>query len=87
MYSVQLTPSARRQIAALPDAVYAAVAEFLDGDLRTNPRRVGKPLSDEMKGMYSARRGTYRIIYKILDEQVLVQVVRIRHRRDAYRAQ
>lgn len=85
MYEVTLAPSARRQIAHLPDGIYAAIAEFLNGDLRLNPHRVGKPLGDDMKGLFSARRGSYRIIYRIHDEQVSVEVVRIRHRRDAYR--
>lgn len=32
----------------------------------------------------SARRGEYRVIYRILDEQVVVEIVSIAHRRDVY---
>lgn len=50
-----------------------------------NPRRLGKPLMLEHEGRYSARRGPYRIVYEINDEQHLVRVGAIGHRRDIYR--
>ena len=58
--------------------------EFLDGPLRDNPRRVGKPLRYQLTGYYTARRGQYRVIYRIRDTQVIVEVVKISHRADAY---
>jgi mRNA-degrading endonuclease RelE of RelBE toxin-antitoxin system len=60
------------------------VLETLDA-IAENPRRLGKPLMLEHEGRYSARRGPYRIIYDIDDEQHLVRVVAIGHRRDVYR--
>jgi mRNA interferase RelE/StbE len=65
--------------------VAAAVVEFLYGPLAENPQRVGKPLRGEFEGQHSARRGQYRIRYRILAEEVVVQVVDIAHRSDAYR--
>ena len=49
------------------------------------PRRVGHPLLRELAGLWSARRGSYRIVYGIDDEQREVTVLRIDHRADIYR--
>jgi len=47
---------------------------------------VGKPLRDDLEGIWSARRGTYRVLYRIRDDPREVVVLRIDHRRDVYRA-
>ena len=51
-----------------------------------NPYRAGKPLDEPFDGFYSARRGTYRIVYRIDEAKRLVEIYSIRHRRDAYRS-
>jgi mRNA-degrading endonuclease RelE of RelBE toxin-antitoxin system len=79
------TPSARRDLNRLPEAVAAAVLEFIYGALAENPHRVGKPLLGELSGLHSARRGQYRVIYRIDDEVVTVTVIKVAHRGDAYR--
>jgi mRNA interferase RelE/StbE len=82
-YTVILSAAAKRAIERdLPEAVAAAVVDFLFGPLAANPYRVGKPLRLELEGFWSARRGQYRVIYSIHDDQVLVRVVRISHRAD-----
>jgi mRNA interferase RelE/StbE len=63
-----------------------AVAEFMLGPLCGNPRRVGKPLERELLGCLSARVREYRIVYRIIDEEHVVHVVRIEHRSSVYRA-
>ena len=88
-YALSLAPSARRILAqgpprGLPVAVATAVTEFLTGALLDNPRRVGKPLTRELSGYHSARRGAYRVIYRIDDAERVVDVVRIDHRADVY---
>jgi mRNA-degrading endonuclease RelE of RelBE toxin-antitoxin system len=85
-YELVLTPPAVRAIQhSLPQAVATAVVEFLTGALIDNPQRVGKPLRGDLAGIYSARRGTYRVLYRINDIRLEVVVLRIEHRRDAYR--
>jgi mRNA-degrading endonuclease RelE of RelBE toxin-antitoxin system len=85
-YELVLTPPASRAIAsALPEPVAAAVIEFLTGALLGNPRRVGKALRGELAGIHSARRGTYRVLYRINENEHEVVVLRIEHRRDVYR--
>jgi mRNA interferase RelE/StbE len=89
-YTLSLAPSARRVLVegpprGLPLAVAAAVTEFLTGPLLDNPHRVGKPLTRELAGYHSARRGPYRVIYRIDETERIVHVVRIDHRTDVYR--
>lgn len=85
-YRLRLSSAARRALAdTLPESVAAAVWEFLDGPLRDNPQRVGKPLRLELEGYHSARRGQYRVVYRILEDEVVVEVIKISHRGDAYR--
>jgi mRNA interferase RelE/StbE len=75
---------ARRQIERLPTAVAAAVLETL-GAIESNPQRLGKPLRFELEGCRSARRGPYRIVYRIDDETRTVTVLAVAHRSDIYR--
>ena len=85
-YEVRLSRAASRALAEqLPLGVAAAIWEFLIGPLAGNPRRLGKPLSGELSGYYSARRGAYRVVYSITDSPASIRVVRIDHRRNAYR--
>jgi mRNA interferase RelE/StbE len=85
-YELVLTPPARRAVTDhLPEGVAAAVIDFLTTSLIKEPTRVGKPLRDDLAGIWSARRGTYRVLYRILEEPREVVVLRIEHRRDAYR--
>ena len=82
-----LSPGARRALAEeLPEVVAAACFEFIMGPLAENPRRVGKPLRNELAGTYSARRGEFRVIYDIDDGRIRVEVIAVRHRRDVYRS-
>ena len=81
---VLLSHQAKRALKIeLPEAVAAACFQFIYGVLAQNPRRVGKQLNPPLWPKYSARRGEYRVIYEILEEQV--RVVTLEHRRDAYR--
>jgi mRNA interferase RelE/StbE len=69
----------------LPEGVAAAVVGFMVGALVDAPRRVGHPLQRELAGLWAARRGPYRVVYEIDDDQETVIVVRIDHRSDIYR--
>lgn len=69
----------------MPEKVATAAIEFIYGTLATNPYRVGKPLQLELEGLHSARRGDYRLIYRIDDEDHRVDLVAIEHRADVYR--
>jgi mRNA interferase RelE/StbE len=72
-------------LARLPTKIAAAVVEFMLGPLSEEPERVGHPLQRELMGLWSARRGTYRILYEIDEQARTIAVVRIDHRADVYR--
>ena len=85
-YEIVVTgPAARAIRETLPEKVAFAVIDFILGPLLDNPRRVGAPLRDELEGIWSARRGTYRILYRIDDHAREVIVFRVGHRRGVYR--
>jgi mRNA interferase RelE/StbE len=77
-------PAAKALTEVLPEKVAAAAYEFITEPLLDNPCRAGKPLDPAMAPAWSARRGTYRILYQIDDTSHTVNVTAIRHRADAY---
>jgi mRNA interferase RelE/StbE len=82
-YQLAVAGTAERQLQRLPDRVAAAVVEFLVGPLVEDPERVGKPLAPPFEGLHSARRGNYRVIYRV--EEKTVVVLRVAHRSHVYR--
>jgi mRNA interferase RelE/StbE len=52
-----------------------------------SPYRAGQPLKLGLTGLHSARRGDYRVIYRIDDKKHRIDVVAIEHRSDVYRPQ
>lgn len=84
-YELVVAPTARRQLAEqLPQTVAAAAFEFIVGPLLDNPLRVGKRLRPPFDDRYSARRGTYRIIYRVNEHTLHVTVLGVFARSDAY---
>jgi mRNA interferase RelE/StbE len=80
-------PAARALAGHLPEKMAAAVYEFITTALLENPRRVGKRLVlPPFEGTWSARRGTYRVLYEIDEDNLVVTVTAIDHRADAYRS-
>lgn len=85
-YTLRTTPTVRRALSErLPEPVAVAAHEFMTGPLVRQPYRVGKPLGPPLHDRFSARRGTYRIIYRVDDATRTVTVVDVDHRRDIYR--
>lgn len=84
-FAIAWTAAARRALTRLPEKVATAVVEFLYGSLAADPHRVGKPLKLSLEGLHSARRGDYRVIYRIEDQWRQVTVIAIEHRSDVYR--
>lgn len=84
-YDVVVTATALRTLDRLPESAAAAMVEFITGPLAQAPRRVGHELHRELAGLWSARRGQYRVIYRIDDVPKRVTVMRVDHRADVYR--
>ncbi|HWH26437.1 MAG TPA: type II toxin-antitoxin system RelE/ParE family toxin [Pseudolysinimonas sp.] len=85
-YRIRYSAAAKRALTEkLPEKIATAAFEFIEGPLAENPRRLGKQLGPSLYPLFSARRGEYRVIYDIVDDEVRIDVVTIAHRRDAYR--
>jgi mRNA interferase RelE/StbE len=84
-YELLIAPPARRALASrLPPKIAMAAWAFIDGPLRDNPQRVGHALRAPFEGHWSARRGTYRVRYRIDEDKHAVIVVDIVPRADTY---
>ena len=84
-YAVVFTASPRHGMDRLPAAAAGALFEHLTGPVVGNPYRLGKQLDAPMEQLRSTRRGEYRALYVVDDEERIVTVVAVAHRRDAYR--
>lgn len=91
-YRYVLTTSALRalRLSATPprgvgERVAWAVYEFIRGPLCGDPHRVGKPLRPPLEPTFSARRGSFRVLYEIDDDARVVTVTAVQHRADVYR--
>jgi mRNA-degrading endonuclease RelE of RelBE toxin-antitoxin system len=84
-FTVAWTAPAQRALRRLPEKAEAAAVEFIYGSLASNPHRLGKRLRYELAGLHSARRGEYRVMYRINEDQQIIEIAAIEHRSDAYR--
>lgn len=85
MYEIEITPEGLRHLNRLPDKVRNAALESIFGPIAGNPQRLSKQLVGELEGLRSARRGDYRIIYEVFEDDEIVLIHRVQHRRDVYR--
>ena len=86
-FAIVLTPGVRRALSeALPSTAAFAAWEFIKGPLAERPRIVGAPLRAPFEGLWRARRGDYRVRYRIDDANHRVIVLDVDHRWDAYRS-
>lgn len=84
-WGLRMAVSAERSLGRIPGKAAAAIVEFMTGPVLEERRRVGKPLTRELSGYLAARRGPYRILYRLDEAASLVEVVRIDHRSRVYR--
>lgn len=82
-YSIRIRGSAGREIAQLPRDARERVIAAIDA-LGEQPL-AGNPLKGGLRGLRRQRVGDYRILYELLDEELVILVVRVAHRRESYR--
>ena len=84
-YTIEMSGAARRQLRKLDRPMQRKVGQRIDS-LAEEPRPSGVvKLTDVSPPAYRVREGQYRILYTINDNQLIILVVRISHRSDAYR--
>ena len=84
-YDVQVTSPAVRALGRLPAKIQEVVIEFIYEELAYNPQLRGRRLGRELTGEWRARRGDWRIIYRVDDEMRVVTITHASSRADAYR--
>lgn len=84
-YRVEVSSAAQRGLARVSPRYAPAIIEFITVVLPENPHRIGKPLRAPYEGLHSARRGEYRILYRIREEDRSILIARIEHRSTVYR--
>ncbi|WP_155850139.1 type II toxin-antitoxin system RelE/ParE family toxin [Arthrobacter sp. Br18] len=82
---VEVTSPALKGFRQLPKKAAAATVEFVTGALADNPRRLSKPLTNELQGLRTARRGDYRVLFTLDVEERILYVHRIEHRSSVYK--
>jgi len=84
-WHVDLAPSAQRDLNQVSARVGPSLLEFIFSGIAENPQRRGKALRGEMDGVWSARRGDYRVLYRIDEASRTAQILRVAGRGVAYR--
>jgi mRNA interferase RelE/StbE len=83
VYSVQLLPAARRQLRRLDTSARDQILDALTA-LTVDPRPSGVKALAGSKALLRVRTGDYRIVYQIEDQELLVLVIALGHRREVY---
>ena len=83
-YGITIAPQAKKQIEGLPSNIKSRIGNVLINVLVKDPF-IGKALKAQLKGLYSYRVGDYRIIYNVVRDELVIQVIKVMHRREVYR--
>ncbi len=83
-YAITFARSARKELEALPDQAVGKIFVKIEL-LSDNPRPRGCHKLEGEKHLWRIRVGEYRVIYAVSDSEKVVDIIRVRHRRDAYR--
>ncbi|HTQ22890.1 type II toxin-antitoxin system RelE/ParE family toxin [Mycobacterium sp.] len=84
-WTVRFSSTPVRGLNRLPHKITAAIVEFSTVTLPEDPHRLSKPLRYELSGWRVARRGDYRITFRILDDDRVLLVGRVEHRAHIYK--
>lgn len=84
-YSVCWKPTAEKELRALPKATIQAVIAAVER-LAINPYPANtKKLKGTSKACFRVRTGNYRIIYEVQDQELIIYIIEVGHRKDIYR--
>lgn len=83
-WTISFSKGAQKQFDKLDKTVQDRILRYLHQRVAYDARRLGKPLIWEKTGFWRYRVGDYRIIAELMDEQLIVEVVRVGHRKEVY---
>jgi len=84
MYKILIKKSALKELENVPKIFRVKIISKID-ELANDPRPSGVRKLENALDTYRVRAGNYRIIYKIEDDQLLIEVIKVANRKDAYR--
>ncbi|WAR44039.1 type II toxin-antitoxin system RelE family toxin [Methylomonas rapida] len=86
-WTVKLSDDAKRDLQKLDKSVQKRIVAFLQDRIlpADNPRNTGKALQGNLSGLWRYRVGDYRLLCRIEDDELIVLVIEIGHRREVYR--
>ncbi|WP_144875709.1 type II toxin-antitoxin system RelE/ParE family toxin [Microbacterium sp. 1.5R] len=82
-YRVEFTTAAAKEVRKLDPQTRRRILAGVS-DLGREPRPHGVRKLTGFDNAWRLRVGDYRVLYEVIDDQVLVTVVRVAHRRDVY---
>ena len=83
-YKIEIKPSAEKELEKLPRQIIPKVVATIKA-LAENPYPYGVKKLAGFEHTYRIRIGDYRILYDIFEKKLVIEVIRIRHRKDAYK--
>lgn len=83
LYSIEWKSSATKELKKLPKPIISKIVLAVES-LSSEPRPTGVRKLTDTKNTYRIRIGEYRVVYNILDRRLVVEVIRVRDRKDAY---
>lgn len=84
-YIIEYDVNIEEELRRLPKAVLEIIRRSIERKLTTDPIAFGKPLRYSLKGYRRLRVGDYRVIYRIVEDKVLVMIIDVAHRKDIYK--
>lgn len=83
-YQIEIKPSASKELEKLPRQIIPRIVAVIK-ELAENPYPQGVRKLTGFDRTYRIRVGDYRILYNIYENRLMIEIIRIRHRKDAYR--
>ena len=83
-YELIIKPTAEKSLDKLPRLIRRRIVDAMK-ELRGNPRPAGVAKLAGDENLWRIRIGSYRVVYEIHDDQLIVLVLRVAHRKDVYR--
>ncbi len=83
---IEFSTKAVKQLSRMDKTAQRQIKNYLDGIVKLeNPRSKGRALKGNLSGLWRYRTGDYRIICHIQDDKILITILTISHRKEAYR--
>ncbi len=84
MYKVVYLDRVEEDLRKLDKPTIKKIFDRIENYLAQNPKELGQPLKGNFQGYWRYRWGNYRVIYKIAEQELLIAVLRIGHRKEVY---